>query len=274
MGWRRSNDQSRYRPHRQVLGEPRATLVVRCIMTVTTNASPGSGEVLDDVTYSGSEAPENGDCWLTGDSEGGLIEKYLRGDLCIAFHRAESAAGETIQNGFIIRLSKGMLKPWSPLRKVNLSDGRTDLEKALVFSEDIELVDPIENVVSSFVSLCVFDRRSFDGGNPLFAFEHRYGSQKLGPGGSDGELGLAFGFYALAREKGGHEDVQSGPHRIDDHADIHMNARIEGAAEISDQQFLIPILRIRLFVDVVWAAPLPGNESLIHNWDLGIGPSD
>jgi hypothetical protein len=53
-----------------------------------------------------------------------------------------------------------------------------------------------------------------------------------------------------------------------------MNERIEGASEISDQQFPIRVLRIRLYVDVVWAAPLPGNEALVHNWDLGIGPSD
>jgi hypothetical protein len=211
---------------------------------------------------------------MTGDTNGGLIEKYLRGDLTIAFRRAESAFGEAIQDGFVVLLVNNVVKPVTLGREVSSSDHRFNNKQPLMFSEDIELVDRIENAVAPFIGFRSFDRGSFNGGNPLFAFEHRYAVQKLGLSVTDGEVGLAVGFYAMARENGGHEDIQSRPHRVDDGPDISVNERVEWNVEMGYKQLPFRVLRVRIYDDPVWAAPLPGDESLIHDWDMGIGPMD
>jgi hypothetical protein len=65
-----------------------------------------SGEACDEFLDSHCEESESDDCWLVGYPQGGLIQKYLRGDVAIAFRRAESPSGETEQNGFIIQMKK------------------------------------------------------------------------------------------------------------------------------------------------------------------------
>lgn len=179
------------------------------------------------------ESPESEDCWLAGCSEGGLIEKYLGGTLAIAFRRAELVPGEAIQDGFVILLSVPMLKSCPQSRET------------LMVSGDIELLGPKEGI-APFVSLCRFDCGSFEGGSPLFLFEHRYGSQKLGSSASNGEVGLAVGFYAVSRERD----------------------------KISTEQLPIRVLRINLWDDTVWAKALPSHGALSHDWDMGIGFSE
>jgi hypothetical protein len=233
-----------------------------------------SGEACDEFLDSHCEESESDDCWLVGYPQGGLIQKYLRGDVAIAFRRAESPSGETEQNGFIIQMKKAGFNIGAPCGDVGLRDEWFNGKKSFVFPQNIELMDGVENVVPSIVSLCVFDRGCFAGRDPLFVFDSRYGSQKVGASLSNGEVGLAVRFYAVAREKRRHENIQGGSSGIYNGSYVAMNERVQRDAEISNKEFPIFVGRIRLWDNLVWALPLPIHKSLLQDWDLGLGPID
>src|SRR4029077_4186271 len=63
---------------------------------------------LDNFVDADCEPPHNSDDVLAGDIEGSFVERYLKGEQCIAFRRAEKfSASETVQDGFIIYALKG-----------------------------------------------------------------------------------------------------------------------------------------------------------------------
>jgi hypothetical protein len=45
-------------------------------------------------------------------------------------------------------------------------------------------------------------------------------------------------------------------------------------SDIACYQKLVAGIRIWLEDKFIWAAPLPGNETLLQDWDLGFGPID
>lgn len=216
---------------------------------------------------------EDAACGLVSSQEGGLIEKYLRGELCIALRRAEpSVSGNSEQNGFIIHSRESgfysVLPPWD----VDAGNFRLHKQQPLMLSQNVELVEGIQKMVPSFVSLCTFDRGSLYGGYPLFVFHASYGSQKIIGALSNREMGVAIRFFAIALNQSRHEQVEGASSGINNCASISLNQGIERNFGVSDQQFPVDVIRIRLFDDFVWAQPLPGHESILQDWDLGLGP--
>ena len=61
-----------------------------------------SGKILDQRADSENEVSQDADGWLLGFQQGGLVKKYLAGELGVAFRRAEPAAGQSIQDSFVI----------------------------------------------------------------------------------------------------------------------------------------------------------------------------
>jgi hypothetical protein len=236
---------------------------------------PGLSEALYEGGSSICEISEDAPCWLVSSQQGGLVEKYLRGELCIALRRVEPTASENPkQNGFIIHaLEAGFysaLPPWD----VDVGNFRLHEQQPLMFSQDVELVEGVQKMVPSFVSLCAFDCGSLCGGYPLFVFHHCYGSQKISGALPNGEVGVAIRFYAIALNQSRHEQIEGRSSRINNCSGISLNQGIERNFGVSDQQFPVDVIRVRLFDDLVWAQPLPGYESLLQDWDLGVGPID
>jgi hypothetical protein len=213
---------------------------------------------------------ENG--WLVGYPEGGLIEKYLSGHMAIAWRRAEALGGNPVQDGFVVELLKAPLS----ISERNPTIGNLGLndEKSFVLPFDVELMDGVQHHVPAVVSFCFFDRSSLDSSYPLFAFEHVYGVEKIGVDGANGEVGLAVRFFTISKQQGRHQEIECGTRGIDDSPDITVDERIEGKIGIGDEQIPSRIARIRLGDDFVWASPLPLHQSLLQDWDLGLGPID
>ena len=193
------------------------------------------------------------------DSNVGLAQKNLGHDFSIAFLRMESTSRKAIQDNFVIHMPKDMLKFRHQFHEMGLSNGGFHGQKPFMFSDYIKPMDRVQNGVSIFVSSCLLDRDGFGLRNPFFAFEHRYGVQKLGLGASKGELGLSIRLNTMTNEKSGHEDIQGGSHRIDDSPNITLNERIKLCTGIGDEQLPFRIVRIRLYDYVVRAASLPSD---------------
>jgi len=206
---------------------------------------------------------------------GCLIEKYLSGQIGIAFCRAESASRDTVQRGFILRM-RVVHDPLDhvDLRDVNLRWNWLNDKDSLVFPQIVEVSDVDKNVIPTVVSLCSFDRQSFVNGNPMFGFQFLDSVIKVSGLCSDGEAGRAIRYYAVASDNCGHHEIKASSNGIDDCANISDDERIKRFFEIGDEQFPIRSLRIRLHDDFVWATTIPVDETLLQGRDLGLGPLD
>jgi hypothetical protein len=187
----------------------------------TVRDRPVLSEALYESCDSICEISENSPCWLVGSQQGGLIEKYLSGELCIALRRVKPGASENSkQNGFVIHaLEAGFytaLPPWD----LDAGNFRLHTQQPLMFSQNVELVEGIQKMVPSFVSLCAFDCGSLCGGYPLFAFHHYYGSQKIIGALPNREVSVAIGFFAVALNQGRHEQIKGSPNGINDCSSI------------------------------------------------------
>jgi hypothetical protein len=230
-------------------------------------------ETLYEVANGGGENPESRNCWIMGYPEGGFIEKYLSGNVCVAFRRVETSLAAFEQDGFVIQRAPSGLD----LACVSFSDiafrykGIND-DQSFMLSQNVQLMDGVEEWVPSFVSPRSFDCGSFAGSDPLFYFHHFDGFQKVCGGLFDGEMGVAIGFHAVAHQNGGHKQIKRGSSGVDDSPNIALNEGVERGSEISDKQLFVSAIRIELYDRLIWAAPLPGFESIFQDWDLGYGP--
>lgn len=229
-----------------------------------------SRELSNKRRYAFGKYPKRENGWLVGYPDGGFIQKYLGGDVGIAWRRAEGPNGEAVKNGFIIKAFKAPFNPSD--RNPTIGNLWLDDEQSFVLPLNIELMDGVQHSIPAIVSFCAFDRGRLDGGYPIFAFEHVYGSEKLGSNGSNGEVGLAVGFFAIANQQRGHQEIKGGAGGVDDSSHVSINQRIKRDIGVSDEQFPRLIGRIRLGNDFVWAAPLPYYQAVLQDWDLGFGP--
>lgn len=211
--------------------------------------------------------------WLFGYEQGGLIEEYLSGQKRIAWRRAKACTSwYPIQDGFVVKHTTMDIRGSINQRDLRLSQGRLDKQKPFMLSQDVELMYRVQKCVTSTISFYTFDRGSFHGADPFFAFQRVYSIQKVARATPDGKVRVAFRFFAVAREYREHKDIKCRACRIDDGASIANDERIKRPPQISSEQFPIGVIRIRLHDEPVWSAPLPGYESLLHDCDMGLGP--
>jgi hypothetical protein len=217
--------------------------------------------------------------WSYAYPSGGLIQKYLSAQIGIAFRRVEGPARNAKQRGFILRV--GMLH--DPLDHVNLRDvgfrwDRLNVNQSLVLPQIIQFSDVPDKMVpareSVAVGFCSFDNLSFDGGEAMFGFQFLYGSQKISGLFGDGEIGCSAGYCSVARDDCRNQKIECGPDGVDNCSNVTDDERIERLFKIGDKQFPIRLLRLRLNDDAVWATTIPFDESLLQDWDLGLGPLD
>jgi hypothetical protein len=231
-------------------------------------------ELCDKRKNSLGEYSESENGWLVGYPEGGLIEKYLSGNMAIAWRRAEPLGGNAVEDGFILQILQRPRNSPTECGDVCCGDLGVYYQKPLVLSQNIEFVNRVKNAIPSIICFCAFDRGSFDGGNPLFVFEHLNGSLKIGGVFPYGEMGVAVRFFAVARKQRGQQQIKRGSCRIDDCPNVSINERVKRDMRIGYQPIPLFIDRIRLSDNSVWALPLPGNETILQDWDLGLGPID
>jgi hypothetical protein len=221
------------------------------------------------------EIAERGDHWLIGHPEGGLVEAYCRNDIGIAFRRAESRmCPEPKKWGVIIEalgVGQNFLNGIRPSGDPCGLDFRAHNDQTFMLAFDIELMEGIENRVPSFVWSESFDRGSLSLGEPLFAFYSRERVDHILNAPEDWEVSMGARFYAVACGESGGQKIEAAPDGIDNRANFSLDHRIKRQFLASDEAF---IARIRIWLDdkFIWAAPLPGQEALLQNWDLGYGP--
>ena len=233
-----------------------------------------SGKPVDQGGNSISKNSECEDGWLVGYPSGGLVEKYLSGDMAIAWRRAEPIGGNSIEDGFILQMLKPPLDIAPERSDAGIGNLRLYGQEPFVLSQNVELVDGVKYVIPSVIRFCAFDRGCLDGGYPLFVFEHVYGVEKLGGQLSDGKVGLAIRFFAIADQQRRHQQIECSTGGIDDGPDISVDEWIKDKIGIGHEQIPLFVGRIRLGDDFVWASPLPLDEAFLQNWDMGLGPID
>jgi hypothetical protein len=180
-------------------------------------------ELCDKRRNSLGEYSESQNGWFVGYPEGGLIEKYLGGDMAIAWRRAEPFGGNAVEDGFILQILQSPRDSATNCRDIRCGDLGVYYQKPLVLSQNIEFVDRVKNAIPSIICFCAFDRGSFDGGNPLFVFEHLDGSLKIGEVFPYGEMGVAVRFFAVARKQRGQQQIKRGSCRIDDRPNVSID---------------------------------------------------
>ena len=206
---------------------------------------------------------------------GGLVEKYIRGEIGIAICRSKNAARDTIQFGFILRMgvfhdSLSIINPTDVNRRWNWFDS----EQSLVLPQVIKLADMPENRVPTVISFCSFDVGDFSGGTPIFGFQFLDGCRKIIGRFGVGEIGCAIRYYTVARHDSRYRKIEGCSDGIDDSANITDDERIKRLFTIGDKQFHIGALRVVLRDNLVWATTLPSQEPFLQDWDLGLGPLD
>jgi hypothetical protein len=102
----------------------------------------------DDVPNPLGEIPQDQDGWLMGFEQGGLIEKYLRGDVGIAFRRTEPACGELIQEGFIVHCVKMLIHMSVQNGDPGIVHGCSNGQQPCVFPQDAELMEGVQKWVT------------------------------------------------------------------------------------------------------------------------------
>jgi len=230
-----------------------------------------------DLGNTSGEFPESGNYWLAnGPKGGGLREAYLRGDIGIAWRRTETGADwEAPKRGFLLKVNRLAPNALESRKSRYPRGGNTGLHRnePLVLSQDIELVQGPQKRISSLVWPECFDRRLLALGKPLFAFNTLQGVDHVLLRSEDWKVRFLTRFYAVACGESGSEEIEGAADGIDDHAGVGANERINGAVLASYQQ-LVSGVRIWLYDEFVWARPLPGEEALLQDWDLGYGPID
>ena len=78
-------------------------------------------------------------------------------------------------------------------------------------------------------------------------------------------------FFAIADSKSGGDHIEAAFNRVDDDSGFGVETEI-GGSRPPHYHKIVSCLRIRLYSGFIWAAPLPGNEALLQDWDLGYGP--
>ena len=219
-----------------------------------------------------AEVSQHAHGWLFGLQQRGFIKEYLSGHKGVAFRRTEPPGGKPVQDGFVFK--SAMIGKRSRIDNIQLRslNGGFHQQQPFMFPYNVKVMQSVEKRVPSEVSFCSFDRGDFRGSDPLFCFQSIYGAQKISGILTDGEVSLAVRFCAIARQECRHQDIETGPDRVDDCSDVSDDKRIDRLAQIRSEQFPFAVIRVWLHDQFVWCAPLPGYESLLKHWDMGVGP--
>jgi hypothetical protein len=231
-------------------------------------------EQTDNLGHALDEFPQRVEHWCASEPQGRLIERYCRADIGIAWRRSEPRARrKSIQNGLLIFVSKNGLNAPAPSRHPRPLDREVDLDKPLMLTKNIELMEGPQNVISSLVRIERFDRGSLPLGKPLFAFDTCQWIDEIVEGSVNWKMRVGTRMYAVACGQSRRKQIKSAPSRIDDGSHLGANNGINRAL-LAGYQNLVAGIRIILHDEFIWAAPLPGRESLLEDWDLGYGPID
>jgi hypothetical protein len=237
----------------------------------------GRVEHIDDVSDPDGVAPQERECWFVSYPKGRLIEKYLRGDVAIAFRQSEPATGRhPVQNGLIVCASQAGFDAASGDVEIGSLYAGVDNDQSLMLAQNVHLVEGIQDRVATTVRLKRFDRGDFSGREPLFNFIAIHSVAKVREartGLVNGEVSLAARFYAVARSQCRREQIKRTAGRVQDGTNLGTDEGIEGAA-LADCQHLISGISIRLYETLIRVTPLPGFKALLQHWDLGYGPID
>ena len=234
----------------------------------------GLVESPDDLRDTLREVAQHARYWLFVDAQGGLIESYIRGQKGIAFRRREGVTwGKPCQDGFVLQSSECSQETTSPNHDVVRSDNWLGDDKALMLSQNVELVQRVENRIASSIRLERFDRGDFNLGKPLFAFDACQGINHFLMGSEDWKVRRFTRFFAIATGESGGEQIESASDGVEDCPSLDIKTSVERLAWYRYDKFLRRV-RIVLGDEFVLAFPVPSQESVLEGWDLGFGPID
>jgi hypothetical protein len=234
----------------------------------------------DDFSAALSKRAERQDDMAEGEPTSGLVESYLQGKKCIAFRRAEKfTLSETVQDGFTIHAFQGF-------RAANSHLGRSEHEVAdyvgacgeqtFMLPQDVQLVQGPDGFIPSLIRLQRFDRGSLALGKPLFAFNAINPGQGINhalSGIENRKMSFRIRFFAIALCQGGGKQIKTATERIETRAEPSIEC--ERQRGLLNSYYNIAVrLRITLADDGIGESPLPFDQALLDQWDLGYGPLD
>jgi hypothetical protein len=112
----------------------------------------GCVEQLDDFRDPSAECSETLNCWLIGEPEARFIERYVKGQMGIAFRRSEAhASGKLEQDGFLVQALPDSRLVGNPYRQQHVTHVHADLDEFVMFPRDVELMKGPKSFVPSFV---------------------------------------------------------------------------------------------------------------------------
>jgi hypothetical protein len=235
-------------------------------------------ELLDHVCDARGEFAQNQDDVLSADSQSRFIEGYLKGEQCIALRRTEKfTSSEAVQDGFTIQAAQRFRAANSHPRRSHDHKAQHVRDcgyQALVFSQNVELVKGPNGFIPSFVRIERFDRSSFVLGQPLFSFAAINPSYRVDhfiEGVEDWKVTPGIRFFAIACGDASRKKIKAATERVENSA--HPRVEREWQGRLLNSYYDIAIrLRISLAGNEVGMAPLPLDQALLNEWDLGYGP--
>jgi hypothetical protein len=184
-----------------------------------------------------SETWQEGKGWLVDEPKGGLVKRYLSGNVAIALRRRKSAGSrEPIQNGLIFQHLIMQRKSGTLGLDREGHNPRLNRNQPLVFTPYIELMEGIKEKVTSFVGFEWFDSGLFALGEPLFAFDSDLGVDEIVQGAEDWKVGRFARLYAVACGQGGGEQVEAASDRVNNGTDFSVDNKIKRFLRICDQE--------------------------------------
>src|SRR5262249_33865388 len=155
-----------------------------------------------------------------------------------------------------------------PLRDRKTADDRDERHQPFVFPRSVEVMEGVQEFIPSAIRLEHFDREAVGLAQPIFAFcavDPARRIIKSVDGSEYGKMSVSVGYYAFATGERRRKEIERAADGVDDDARLCIEAKISGSGP-ADYKKILSGIWIRLYDDCVWAAPLPGFESLLHDW--------
>jgi hypothetical protein len=227
----------------------------------------------DDLVRTRDESAEGFYHWDFCQPHANFRESYLHGQGGIAFRRAEISAGsgEPNQDGFVFEAAPSAYA--SGDRDDYTGRDRIDRDQPFVFPQVVQFGEEPQSFVPSIVRLDRFDRSDLSGGQPPFAFDALQRIKKILVRGVEWEVRCCARIYVIAASQRGCEQIKAASDRIDGVTDMRADQWIKRDFLVGNYE-MIGSIRIVLYDDLIRVTPLPGQEVLLQNWDLGFGPTN
>lgn len=226
---------------------------------------------LDDRVREAGELAQRSNDWLVRDQIS-FIERYVSGDLKIAIRRVDTGRpnyGAICEArpmcGESEALSVGLWRNHDHTRV------QIDLQKPLMLSPHVELVQGEKKIVPSLVWAQCFDDLQIASRKPLFAFSHTLRHAEPFERVIDRKVRISTWHYAVACGECGREQVEA----CSDAVNRSSGPRIEGGSERPidfELEQLFARLRVGIADKFIGWCVEPGFEFLLDRWELGTGP--